>query len=308
MKRYVTIPRMGKEYTNAFKQTFENLGLNVRLPPKTTDKTIQIGVRNTAEMVCFPLKPTLGNFVEALDEGANTLLMYDSMGQCREKHYAKIQELALREMGYNNFEMYNINSKNALTILNKLSGKSKTKIFKELFNFYKKIKVIDEEKERWSTDKSNIGIVGEIYTCCDEKINYGIEDKIKKLGANPVNTVTLSCFIKENLIRKFPYLIKNKRKKYDVEANKYFNGVLGGHGRENVSHLLELIDNKVDGVLHLLPMSCCPEVTIEPFVNKICRENKTPLLRIPIDENTSPANLETRLETFIELIRMRGGI
>ena len=53
-------------------------------------------------------------------------------------------------------------------------------------------------------------------------------------------------------------------------------------------------------------MSCMPETTIEPFVTTICRENDTPLLRIPIDENTAEANLDTRLETFIELIKIRG--
>ena len=89
--RKVTIPWIGREYTKLLARSLTNLGLNVELPPFTTDKTIQIGVRNTAEMVCFPLKPTLGNFVEALDNGADTLLMYDSQGQCRLKHYWKIQ-------------------------------------------------------------------------------------------------------------------------------------------------------------------------------------------------------------------------
>ena len=30
--------------------------------------------------------------------------------------------------------------------------------------------------------RPNIGIIGEIFTCCDERINYGIERKIEKLG------------------------------------------------------------------------------------------------------------------------------
>ena len=85
----------------------------------------------------------------------------------------------------------------------------------------------------------------------------------------------------------------------------HLNGSLGGHGRENISHLLELVDNHIGGVIHLLPMSCMPETSIEPFVTAICRQHNTPLLRIPIDENTAEANLDTRLETFIELIKMR---
>ena len=302
--RTVTIPWMGKEYIELLGESLSNLGIKVQLPPRTSDKTIQIGVRNTAEMVCFPLKPTLGNFVEALDNGANTLLMYDSQGQCRLRHYWKIQEFALRNMGYD-FEMFNVNFGNVLSVLKKLSGATYSRVLKELFRFYGRIKKVDKKKERWSRRKPNIGIIGEIFTCCDEKINYGIEDKIHKLGAKPVNTVTLSSFIRESFLRKIHWP-SSSRKRYDKEAEKYLNGELGGHGRENISHLLELVDKNIGGVIHLLPMSCMPETSIEPFVNTICRDSNTPLLRIPIDENTAEANLETRLETFVELIKMRG--
>ncbi len=301
--RKVTIPWIGKDYTELLGQSLKKLGLNVQLPPVTTDKTIQIGVRNTAEMVCFPLKPTLGNFVEALDNGADTLLMYDSQGQCRLRHYWKIQEFTLRKMGYE-FEMYNVNFKNVLSVLKRLSGASYTRITKELFRFYRRVKKSDEAKELWADDRPNIGIIGEIFTCCDERINYGIESKIDKLGGKPVNAVTLSSFIKESLLRKLPCLSKTST--YDKQAETYLNGDLGGHGKENIAHLLKMVDQNIGGVIHLLPMSCMPETSIEPFVTAICREHDTPLLRIPIDENTAEANLDTRLETFIELIKMRG--
>ncbi len=80
---------------------------------------------------------------------------------------------------------------------------------------------------------------------------------------------------------------------------------MGGHGYENIYHLLELIEKRIDGILHLLPLTCMPETTVEPFINYICREQNIPLLRIPIDENNSEANLNTRLETFVDLIKMR---
>ena len=301
--RKVAIPWMGKAYTELLSDSMKNLGVNIQLPPRTSDKTIQLGVRNTAEMVCFPLKPTLGNFIEALDNGADTLLMFDSKGQCRLRHYWKVQEFTLRNMGYE-FEMLNINFSNILSIMKKLGGASYLKILKETLHFYGKVKEIDQEKLRWADDRPNIGIIGEIFTCCDERINYDIETKITKLGAKPVNTVTLSGFLKGDFLKKF-YCPAPKRR-FDRIAETYFNGGLGGHGKENISNLLELVDKKVGGVIHLLPMSCMPETTIEPYVNAICRDSNTPLLRIQIDENTAEANLETRLETFVELIKMRG--
>lgn len=300
--RNVTIPWIGKDYSTLIGDSLRRLGLEVRLPPRTTDKTIQIGVRHSAEMMCFPYKPTLGNFVESLDNGANTLLMYDSGGQCRLKHYWKLHEFALREMGYK-FEMYNINFCNVFRVIKHISGTSSVRILKEAFYLYNRIREVDQLKKAWSETQPNIGIIGEIFTCCDERINFGIEEKIEQLGAKPVNTVTLSSFIKESFFKRVRY--PGGKSKYFKAAETYLNGELGGHGKENIAHLLELIDHNIGGVIHLLPMSCMPETTIEPFITAICRAHNVPLLRIPIDENTAEANLDTRLETFVELIKMR---
>lgn len=302
--RIVTIPRMGNEYTKLLGECFENMGFNVLLPPRTTSKTIQIGVRNASEMFCYPLKPTLGNFAEGLENGANTLFMYDSQGQCRLKHYWKIHEFTLKKMGYD-FEMYNLNPKTAVSLLSKLSGNSKIKIMKEFWNYYTKVREYDKEKLRWAEDVPNIGIVGEIFTCCDESINHGLEKKLYNLGVKPVNTVALSEFLRDSTMEKIPFLRSSASKKYQKEAKKYFNGELGGHGIENIASVLSLADRGVDGIIHLLPMSCMPETTIEIYMDSICKDKKIPLLRIPIDENTAETNLETRLETFTELIKIR---
>lgn len=42
--------------------------------PKITKKTVELGVKNSPEFVCMPFKYNLGNFIEALEEGANVLL------------------------------------------------------------------------------------------------------------------------------------------------------------------------------------------------------------------------------------------
>ena len=301
--KIITFPWIGKEYTEMIKEFLENLGLNIQLPPKTTDNTIKLGVKNSAGMFCYPLKTTLGNFIEALDNGADTLLMIDSRGICTLRHYYKVQEHALRKLGYD-FEMHTITKYNIFSVLSKLSGKSKIKIFLEIYRFYKKIRKYDLERFKWSKEKPNIGIIGEAYTCMDETSNYNIEDKIKKLGANPYNTVTLLEFFKEGFMRRLP-LFMDKKKKYKKEARKYLNGKLGGHGEENIFNLLHLIDKKVDGIIHLMPLTCRSEVVVEKFIDSICRDNKIPLLRINIDENNSELNLNTRLETFLELIRLR---
>lgn len=302
-QRIVSLPWMGKEYTNQIKKTLESLDIKVLLPPIISNETIKKGVKYSADMMCFPFKVTLGNFIEALDQGANTLLMYDSCGQCRLRHYYKIHELTLRQLGYD-FEIFPVNAKNILSVFKKLSGKSTIATFNAVKDLIKKIYEIDKQRYVWSKEKLNIGIIGEIYTCCEEKVNYRIEDKLKKFGVNPFNTSNLSDFIKESLKEKFFCNFIGKRK-YKKMAKEYLNGPLGGHGLENIYNLLWLKDKKVDGIIHLLPLSCMPEATIEPIINLICQENKIPFLRLPIDETNSEANVDTRVETFIELIKRK---
>lgn len=298
--RIISFPRLETEYTKIIGNMFKNLGMEIKLPPKITKTTYNLGIRHSSDMMCFPYKVTLGTFMETLENGANTLLMFDSLGQCRLRHYHKIQEFTLQTLGYKNFELYGINKINFLKVIKKLSGKSHVKVLKEVINLFKNIKDYEEKRTIWSEDKPNIGIVGEIYSCIEDTVNYNLENKIRKFDANPYNTVTISGFLKQNF---FKYLMK--KSKYEKQAQVYLNGKLGGHGFENICNSLELIDKNIDGIIHVLPLSCMPETTVEPIINQICSDNKTPLLRITIDENNSEVNLETRLETFIELIKIK---
>lgn len=290
---------MGSEYTLHLKKCVEKLGIKVVLPPKISDETIKLGVKNSADMMCFPYKVTLGSFIEALDNGADILLMWDSCGQCRLKHYYKLHEFTLRRMGYE-FEMYSINRKNIIKVLKNLSGCSTVEAVKTIKDIVKGLRRIDNRRYRWDENKLNIAIIGEIFTCCEERINYSVEDKIKRFGLNVYNTANISDFIYSNI-----GLNIFQKRGYKREALKYFNGPLGGHGYENIYNLLWLIDKKVDGIIHLLPLSCMPETTVEPIVNSICQDNGIPLLRLMIDETNSEANMDTRLETFIELVKRK---
>ena len=319
-ERIVSFPWMGRGNTYLIKKTFESLGLKVLLPPPISERTVKLGVRHSADMMCFPYKVTLGNFIEALEEGVNTLLMYDNCGRCRQRHYCKIQEFTLRKLGYE-FELYPISRHTMIPVLRKLSGKSYLSVFKAYRRFSREIGDLDRKRYAWSSARLNIGLIGEIYTCCEERVNYDIERKLKKLGVNPFNTSILSDFMKKDtsvnpvsMLRRLfqksdevmeEHPVSAEKHKNMEEAKKYLNGPVGGHGFENVFNLLWLRDKRVDGVLHLLPLSCMPETTVEPIINHICQEADIPILRLAIDETNSEANIDTRVETFIELIKRK---
>ncbi len=299
MERVFSFPRIGK-HTEVFKKLLESFGLNVIAPPPITERTIKLGVKHSADMMCYPFKVTLGNFIEAIEQGANCLIMYDSRGKCRLRHYWILQELILRNIGYE-FRMHPLSLKNLLRHIKQLNPDlSCLTIFQKVREGWKNLKDVESSSFYRIKDGVNIGIVGEIYTCLEPAVNLSIEKKLKKLGVNVHNTVRLSDFIRASTRTNFL-----KKKMYKKEAKKYLNGPLGGHGFENLYNALYLCDKGVDGIIHLLPLTCMPETTIEPQLNKICVDHNVPLLRLMIDETNSEVNFDTRIETFAELIKRR---
>ncbi len=83
---------------------FEEMGVDYVLPPPNSQRTLELGARYGPEFACFPLKTTLGNFIEAIERGADTLIMVAGRGPCRFGFYAETQRRILEDAGYE-FEM-----------------------------------------------------------------------------------------------------------------------------------------------------------------------------------------------------------
>ncbi|NIO49975.1 MAG: hypothetical protein GTN73_11175 [Candidatus Aminicenantes bacterium] len=299
MERIFSFPRIGK-YTDIFIQTFKSFGLSVLSPPPITERTIKLGVKHSADMMCYPFKVTLGNFIEEIEQGANSLIMYDSRGKCRLRHYWILHELILKNIGYD-IKMYPLCLKNLIKLIKKFNPElSYFTIVRKLSQSWKKLNEIEDSSLYTIKEGVNIGIVGEIYTCLEPTVNLNIEKKLKKFGVNVCNTVRLSDFIKASTRTSLL-----EKRTYKKKASRYLNGPLGGHGFENLYNALLLCEKGLDGIIHLLPLTCMPETTIVPILDKICADYNLPLLRLMIDETNSETNFDTRIETFAEMIKRR---
>ena len=102
----VGMPHMGNIYI-PFKALFQRLNVELVIPPVNTQRTLSLGVKHSPEGLCIPFKLTLGNLIEAVELGADTLVMPGGYGICRLGSYAKTQEQILRDLGYN-FEMIQV--------------------------------------------------------------------------------------------------------------------------------------------------------------------------------------------------------
>ena len=70
------------------------------IPPPTSQRTLDLGVKYSPVEACLPYKLTLGNLIEACELGADALVQARGTGICRLGYYAKNQEQILRDLGY----------------------------------------------------------------------------------------------------------------------------------------------------------------------------------------------------------------
>lgn len=94
-----TFPLMGNSHI-AIKALLQGLKLEVIPPPPISRRTLELGVRYSPEFACMPLKINIGNFIEALEKGADTIVMAGGWGPCRFGLYAPVERDILNDLGY----------------------------------------------------------------------------------------------------------------------------------------------------------------------------------------------------------------
>jgi predicted nucleotide-binding protein (sugar kinase/HSP70/actin superfamily) len=95
----VTFPHMGNAHI-PIKALLKGLRLEVVPPPPISQKTIELGVKYSPEFACLPLKINIGNFIEAIESGADTIVMAGGWGPCRFGYYAQVERDILKDLGY----------------------------------------------------------------------------------------------------------------------------------------------------------------------------------------------------------------
>lgn len=95
----VTYPHMGTLHI-VLKTLITGLGRPVLNPPPITKRTMELGSKYSPETVCLPFKVMLGNFIEAIEQGADTIITCGGFGPCRLGYYAEVQKGILEKLGY----------------------------------------------------------------------------------------------------------------------------------------------------------------------------------------------------------------
>ncbi len=150
----VTFPHMGTVEI-MLRDLVTRLGADYVTPPPTTNRTLRIGTKYSPEFACLPLKVTVGNLIEGLEAGADTLVMAGGCGPCRFGYYAEIQKRILSGLGYEfkfvTFEPPGMGIIQFYKAFKKIAkpGLTPIKLWKLLKTSYRKARFIDQI-DKWS--------------------------------------------------------------------------------------------------------------------------------------------------------------
>lgn len=95
----LTFPHMGL-LSIPVETLINGLGHEAVPAPPTNKRTFELGSKYAPEGACLPFKINLGNYIEALERGAEGILMAGGLGPCRFGYYAQIQRQILEDLGY----------------------------------------------------------------------------------------------------------------------------------------------------------------------------------------------------------------
>jgi len=180
-----------------------------------------------------------------------------------------------------------------------LNELEKVKSLREIKEIHRKYKEKFEKIEIVKPDKPiRVGIVGELYVLMEPFSNYFIEKELAAYGMEVHRFITASHLL-------------TKRKKHNErlakEASKYIKYHIGADGTETVEKSKMLAEEKFDGLIHVKPFGCMPEVNAMPMLQRISSDYKIPVLYFSFDSQTSETGIKTRLEAFHDMLTMKRG-
>ncbi len=356
----VTFPHMG--YLNIpVRNMLTNLGIDIVEAPPITKRTVELGSLHSPEGVCLPYKINMGNFLEGLEQGADTVLTVCGAGKCRLGFYNAVQKIALAKKQQAAVPIYTINTSTNLfpqlykflraaspqsgrleIIRNIALGIKTLKAFdavNDAKNFYGaraaspadiinmnndaaatlgkccSFKEINQARDviiakmqpktgQNTASPVKVGLIGEFYLLLEPYVNHRVEDLLVSQGVEVKKFVYTGDWAYSRTLLEALGLY-NEEKAYLADARPYLNYHVGGDGLKSVGSALWCARHGYDGIIHVYPFGCIPEVVAQYALKNVANDCNLPMLTLSVDEHSSDVGIVTRVEAFVDCLKRR---
>jgi len=275
---------------------FKALDFEVVLSPKTNKEIMDLGIKYSNDEMCLSLKNYIGHIAYLKDKV--DYIVIPRIDNFNTSNQTCTNFLSLYDIVNNLFEVkilnYNIDFNNRE---NEYKGfikmgleldkpKEEVKVAynrAKIYSMNYKERLIRNNMSKLMSKKIKILLVGHPYNLYDMMIGSPI---IKYLEKNNIEIIYSNLF-DENKCSK---LSKNLSKELYFKYNK-----------ENIGSI-EIAKTMVDGIIFLTTFPCGPDSLVNELV---MRKINLPHIQLIIDDLDSDVGLETRLESFLDILKER---
>ena len=276
-------------YNNFWKFFFDNLNVDIIISPNTNMDILYRGNLVASDEMCLSLKTYLGH-IDYLKDKCDYILIprIDNYGI---NNQTCTNFLSLYDLVNNLFDVnildYNISDGNELKGLEKLCNKLNIDkntlgaiydIAKRKANIENKI-LYEEQSKKLNSKNKKVLLISHPYNTYDDIIGKPI---IKILEKYNIDIIYSDLFDKE-LTNKYGYDLSN--------------GLYWKYSKEAIGSII--LSDSVDGIIFFSSFPC----GLDSLVNELMmRKIDKPYLNIIIDDISSLTGIETRIESFVDII------
>lgn len=294
-----------------WKTFFKELGAEVIISPPTNRQILSLGVKYALDELCLPVKLFYGHILSLKDKV--DFLFVPRIASVEKKFFVCAKFWGLPDVIKNSLENIPPLLTTDIDLNRKSLNKSMRRLGRQLtsnsFKTYAACKKAKKAQEKFlqliqqisspaefgaflegkkikraPTNNCKIGLIGRSYNIYDEYLNMDIMAKLEKMNISVITS------------EMFPSALLHK------EAKKLSRQNYWTYGRDMLGATHYLARGKVDGLIFLLSFGCGPDsLLVELALRKL--KNKIPILSLVFDEERAEANMITRLESFIEIIK-----
>lgn len=283
-------------------ETFlEELGIEYIVSPDTNKEIVREGTNCAIDEACLSSKIYLGHVKYLIDKCDYILVpRIATLGGTKDIVCSKFQ--AIYDVVKNTFRednlkllYYSIDILNkdtelkAFIKMGKFLGKSKSQVLKAYYIAKQaekttKLLELNEQKRLLETPGLKILIISHPYNIYDKYIGEEITNYLKELDCIPI----LGCIVEEKKAR---------------EEAKIISKTLPWTFNKELVGSIAVYKDYVDGIILVSSFPCGPDSLVNEMIIRKFKEK--PIINIILDGQEGTAGMETRLESFIDIIKLR---
>ena len=298
MKYKIGIPRglFYFYYGEIWEMFFKELGYDVIVSPKTNKEIIKLGMKYSSDEMCLSIKNYIGHVAYLKDKCDYILIpRIDNYGDKNQTctNFLSIYDylnniLNLKTLNYNiNINNNETEKKGLIKIASRLGiTKKRANLAYEIscikYNKIKKARrIINNNK--LESNKLKILFISHSYNTYDEFIGIPI---IKILEKMQVEIIFSDQFDNQLL---------------NIHANEISKNLYWKYSREMLGSI-NVSKSKINGIIFLTTFPC----GLDSLANELAmRKIKIPYLNLVIDDLDSLSGIETRIESFIDILEQK---